>query len=200
MTSEPRRRQAALGLVVLLLGLFTVFQSYTSDQRDKDQQDCIEEKFAELSNALEVRSEVTKRITKLEDRKSDLTTDVMLAFSDAAEHPEADNQQELISALLKYKKDDREPFPAVYALFEGKTTPEAILAGIAAAKIGDEARESRLFYAELYIGLNLSVEGKDAEALPHLKKAAANRWAPEAGYGPAYMWHVGRLHAEKLGK
>ena len=102
--------------------------------------------------------------------------------------------------LLKYKKDDREPFPAVYALFEGKTTPEAILAGIAAAKIDDEEREKRLFYAELYIGLNLAVEGKGAEALPHLKKAAANRWGPKAGYGPAYMWHVGRLHAELLGK
>ncbi|HEX7901055.1 MAG TPA: PQQ-binding-like beta-propeller repeat protein [Planctomycetota bacterium] len=102
--------------------------------------------------------------------------------------------------LLKYKKDDREPFPAVYALFEGKTTPEAILAGIAAARLDDEEREKRLFYAELYIGLNLAVEGKGADALPHLKKAAASRWGATAGYGPTYMWHVGRLHAELLGK
>lgn len=100
--------------------------------------------------------------------------------------------------LLKYRKDDREPFPAVYALFEGKTTPEAILAAIGAAKIDDGEREKRLFYAELYIGLNLAVEGKNAGALPHLKKVVANRWGPAAGYGPAYMWHVGRLHADLL--
>jgi outer membrane protein assembly factor BamB len=102
--------------------------------------------------------------------------------------------------LLKYKKDDREPFPAVYALFEGKTTPDAILAGIAAAKIDDDEREKRLFYAELYIGLNLAVEGKNGDALPHLKKAAASRWGPAAGYGPAWMWNVGRLQAERLSR
>lgn len=102
--------------------------------------------------------------------------------------------------LLKYKKDDREPFPAVYAMFEGKIGPEAILAAIAAAPIDDEEREKRLFYAELYIGLNLSVEGKGADALPHLKKAVENRWGPKAGYGPAYMWQVGRLQAERLSR
>jgi outer membrane protein assembly factor BamB len=100
--------------------------------------------------------------------------------------------------LLKYKKDDREPFPSVYAMFEGRTTPEAILAGIAAAAIDDEEREKRLFYAELYIGLNLAVEGKAEAARPHLRKAVENRWGPKAGYGPAYMWHVGRLQAERL--
>ncbi len=98
--------------------------------------------------------------------------------------------------LLKYKKDDREPFPAVYRLFEGKATPEAILAEIAAAPIEDGAREQRLFYAELYIGLNLAVEGKAAEARPHFEKAAANRWAPKAGYGPAWMWQVAKVNSD----
>jgi outer membrane protein assembly factor BamB len=102
--------------------------------------------------------------------------------------------------LLKYKKDDREPFPAVYALFEGKTTAEAVLAGIAQAAIDEEEREKRLFYAELYIGLNLGVEGKPEEALPHLQKAAANRWAPKAGYGPAWMWHVAQVNVHAARK
>lgn len=100
--------------------------------------------------------------------------------------------------LLKYEKDDREPFPDVYQLFEGKRTPEQILEKLKSAELGDEARKSRSFYAHLYIGLNLAVEGKTAEAIPHLRKSVENKWARGAGFGPDYMWHVGRLHYEQL--
>ena len=100
--------------------------------------------------------------------------------------------------LLKYKKDDREPFPAVYQLFAGKTTPEKILAEIKAAKISDTEREKRFFYAELYIGLNHAIHNRPAKARPHLRKAVANKWGPAGGYGPHYMWEVGRLHYELL--
>lgn len=96
--------------------------------------------------------------------------------------------------LLKYKKDDREPFPSVYELFAGRTTPERILAQIRAAELGDDEREKRYFYAHLYIGLNHAVEGRSAEALKALRLSTANRWGPKAGYGPIYMWNVGRLH------
>jgi lipoprotein NlpI len=102
--------------------------------------------------------------------------------------------------LLKYEKDDREPFPDVYQLFEGKRTPEQILAKIQAAQIGDDARESRYFYAHLYIGLNFAVEDRKDDAVKHLRKAVANTWGPNAGFGPAYMWHVGRLHYDLLSK
>jgi len=100
--------------------------------------------------------------------------------------------------LLKYKKDDREPFPAVYQMFAGKMTPEEVLELIKAAKVEDGEREKRLFYANLYVGLKLAVEGKKEQAVSHLRHAVANAWAPKAGYGPAYMWHVGRLHYEML--
>ncbi|MDX1966992.1 MAG: hypothetical protein SFV23_07470 [Planctomycetaceae bacterium] len=100
--------------------------------------------------------------------------------------------------LLKYEKDDREPFPAVYELFAGRTTPEAILQGIAAAEVSAEEREKRLFYAHLYIGLNEAIEERPDTALRHLRKAAANSWGPTAGYGPRYMWQVARLHARLL--
>lgn len=100
--------------------------------------------------------------------------------------------------LLKYEKDDREPFPSVYELFAGRTTPEAILQGIAAAEVSDEEREKRLFYAHLYIGLNEAIEERPGTALPHLRKAVANSWGPTAGYGPRYMWQVARLHARLL--
>lgn len=100
--------------------------------------------------------------------------------------------------LLKYEKDDREPFPAVYRLFAGETTPAAILQGIRDAKLSDEAREQRAFYADLYIGLNAAIEDDPAAALTHLRRAVDNRWAPVAGYGPHYMWHVARLQYDVL--
>jgi lipoprotein NlpI len=100
--------------------------------------------------------------------------------------------------LLKYEKTDREPFPAVYQLFAGKLTPQQIEQQIADAKIDDEERSKREFYSHLYIGLNHAVEGRDAEAIKHLRKSTANTWGPKAGYGPNYMWHVGRLHYDLL--
>lgn len=102
------------------------------------------------------------------------------------------------AGLLKYAKDDREPFPAVYRLFEGKITPEQLLSGISEARIGDDEREQRLFYAHLYIGLHHAVENRPKEAAESLRKAVLNRWAPGAGYGPDYMWHVGRVHYDLL--
>ena len=102
--------------------------------------------------------------------------------------------------LLKYAKDDREPFPDVYQLFEGKRTPEQILEKIRSAEISDEDRERRSFYAHLYIGLNFALEGKRDDAVTYLRKAVASPWPRKAGYGPDYMWHVGRLHYELLSK
>ena len=100
--------------------------------------------------------------------------------------------------LLKYEKDDREPFPAVYKLFAGTMKPEEILERIEAAEISKDEREKRLFYAQLYIGLNHAVEGDAVAAQRHLRLATLNKWGPAAGYGPNYMWHVGRLHEQLL--
>ena len=100
--------------------------------------------------------------------------------------------------LLKYKKDDREPFPDVYQLFAGKLTAEEILKKIRTAEVDETEREKRLFYAELYIGLNFDVEKDPKQALEHLRAATATQWPRKAGYGPNYMWHVGRLHAIQL--
>ena len=102
--------------------------------------------------------------------------------------------------LLKYEKDDREPFGDVYRLFEGKITSEELLDKIREAKISDTEREKRLFYAELYVGLNEAVEGREDSAKTHLAAAAKNTWGEKAGYGPNYMWQVARRHAEELAK
>jgi lipoprotein NlpI len=102
------------------------------------------------------------------------------------------------AGLQKYAKDDREPFPAVYQLFEGKLTPEQVLGKIEEAKLTDKEKEQRLFYAHLYIGLNDAVEGRSKDAELHLRKAVANTWAPGSGYGPDWMWHVGRVQFDLL--
>jgi lipoprotein NlpI len=99
--------------------------------------------------------------------------------------------------LLKYEKDDRPPFPEVYRLFEGNMTPEQVLAAIP-DKLDAKERQPRLFYSNLYIGLNHVVEGHSEPARPVLLKAIQNDWPRSAGYGPDYMWHVGRLQYFEL--
>ena len=83
-------------------------------------------------------------------------------------------------------------------LFAGKISPDEILKRIEAAKVDTGEREKRRFYAELYIGLNEFVEGRNDSARDHLRTATASTWSPRAGYGPNYMWHVGRVQYEIL--
>jgi lipoprotein NlpI len=113
---------------------------------------------------------------------------------------QADGREKARQGLLKYQKDDREPFPAVYKLFAGTMTPDQIMDQISRAEISKSEREKRLFYADLYIGLNHAVEGEVEPARKHLAAATRNTWGPTAGYGPNYMWHVGRLHEALLRK
>jgi len=113
---------------------------------------------------------------------------------------QADGRDKARAGLLKYQKDDREPFPAVYKLFAGTMTPDQIMNQIAEADISKSEREKRLFYAHLYIGLNHAIEGEKELARKHLASATQNTWGPNAGYGPNYMWHVGRLHEALLRK
>ncbi|MBM4075303.1 MAG: hypothetical protein FJ267_06630 [Planctomycetes bacterium] len=107
-------------------------------------------------------------------------------------------QKKAREGLLMYEKDDREPFPSVYKLFAGEMTPREIFDAIDRAKLTSDEREKRLFYAHLYVGLNFSVEGDNENARKHLALSTKNTWGPKAGYGPNYMWHVGRLHEELL--
>ena len=99
--------------------------------------------------------------------------------------------------LLRYQKDDRPPFPEVYRMFEGSLSAEQVLSSIPADLPAPE-RQSRLFYADLYIGLHLLVQKKPQEAQGALLRAVQNPWPKSAGYGPNYMWHVGRLQYLQL--
>jgi lipoprotein NlpI len=101
------------------------------------------------------------------------------------------------AGLLKYHKDDREPLPSIYRLFAEELTPEQLLKTVD-AQLPEKVREQRMFYIELYLGLWHDAHQRPAVALPHFRAATANRWGRTASYGPNYMWHVARLHYEKL--
>ena len=102
--------------------------------------------------------------------------------------------------LLKYEKDDREPFGDVYRLFQGTMTADQLLQKVEQAQLSEAERQKRLFYAELYVGLNEAVEDRSESALTHLTAASKSSWGEKSGYGPNYMWQVARLHAELLAK
>lgn len=107
-------------------------------------------------------------------------------------------QKKAREGLLKYKKDDREPFPDVYKLFAGELTGEQVLERIRKAEITEREREMRLFYAELYVGLNEFVEEHPESAEKHLRAAVDNRWGAAAAGGPGWMWQVARVHCDVL--
>lgn len=114
-------------------------------------------------------------------------------------HRAAFGKEKAKEQLLKYEKDDRPPFREVYQLFEGTMTAEEVLMSVP-ADLPESARESRLFYANLYIGMNAAAEGDNKQALMSLEAATLNSWPRQAGFGPNYMWHIGRLQYLKLQK
>lgn len=112
-------------------------------------------------------------------------------------HRMAFGKEKAKEQLLKYEKDDRPPFREVYGLFEGKLSPGDVLKSIDPG-LSDSQRTSRLFYAQLYIGMNSAAEGEKAQALDSLREATLNPWPKQAGFGPNYMWQIGRLQYLKL--
>jgi lipoprotein NlpI len=114
-------------------------------------------------------------------------------------HYRAFGKEEAKRQLLRYEKDDRPPFKEVYRLFDGTLTASEVLQAIP-ADLRDESRDSRLFYSHLYIGMNEVVEGQAENATASLLAATLNTWPRKAGYGPNYMWHIGRLQYIELQK
>jgi len=98
--------------------------------------------------------------------------------------------------MLAYTRFDREPFPALYEMFAGKQTTDALFADLKARKLDDEAKV--MFFANYYGGLNEEILGRRERALTLLRDAVASPWRLTAEGGPAYMWQVARLHYEML--
>lgn len=99
--------------------------------------------------------------------------------------------------LLRYEKDDRPPFPEVYRLFDGSLTAAQVLAAIP-DNLPESDRQARRFYSDLYVGFHALVQGQREPARSALRRAVLNPWPRTSGYGPHYMWHVGRLQYMQL--
>ncbi|MCS7045071.1 MAG: tetratricopeptide repeat protein [Gemmataceae bacterium] len=94
--------------------------------------------------------------------------------------------------LLPVGEDKRVPMRQIYDLFAGKLKPDDVLA---AARTGEPTKDElnrRLFYAHLYVGIYLDLEGDKEAALTHLRKAAEEHRINH------YMWDVGRVYCDVL--
>jgi lipoprotein NlpI len=94
--------------------------------------------------------------------------------------------------LLKYEKDDRPPYPWLYAMFAGKLEPEEVFSKIDEKGFPERYKTQVLFHAYLYVGIYLELtEGDPKKALPYQSKAASNAYGRSTG---TYMWQVARIH------
>ena len=100
--------------------------------------------------------------------------------------------------MLVYTRFDREPFPALYAMFAGEKSGGDVLAEMKAKSLADNA--TVMFFANYYAGLYEDILGHRDKALALLREAVAGGWTHRGNSEPAYMWQVARLHYEKLAK
>ncbi len=99
-------------------------------------------------------------------------------------------------AMLVYTRFDREPFPDLYALFQGRMNHGEFMAGLQIRGLDGNPRV--MFFAQYYAGLHEDLLGRRASAQALLEAAVASPWGRTAEGGPAYMWQVARLHAETI--
>jgi lipoprotein NlpI len=72
--------------------------------------------------------------------------------------------------LLEYTLPDREPLPIVYRMCAGEATPAEVLKSVESAKVSDDERAKRRFYADLYVGLDATIVRDDRKsAKEHLQ-------------------------------
>lgn len=93
--------------------------------------------------------------------------------------------------LLPIENDRRVPMMDIFALYQGKRTPEEVLQAAQAGEPNKEMLNIRLFYAHLYIGLWHEAAGKGDLAKKHILEAEQHK----IGH---YMWDVAHVHAERL--
>jgi lipoprotein NlpI len=94
--------------------------------------------------------------------------------------------------LLPISNDPRVPLMEIYALYQGKATPDEVFAAAQRGNPSPEAQQTRLFYAHLYVGLFHEAAGDRERAKPHLAKAAGEYRIDH------YMGDVARVHHERL--
>ena len=94
-------------------------------------------------------------------------------------------------AILKIKDDMRVPMMTVYALYAGRAQPNDVLDAANAGSPTAEAKNARLFYAHLYLGMYYEVTGDATKAREHITTAQQHKI-------DHYMWNVADVHARRL--
>lgn len=101
-TKRLRRQQLALGILVLVLGGFTVVGDQGRKNADDDQRSCLVENFAALNANLSLRTEFTARDTLLKKRtlaasgyESAASDRIWQTFGEAAGYLRDDPAQEI---------------------------------------------------------------------------------------------------------
>ncbi len=96
-------------------------------------------------------------------------------------------------ALLKVGPDARVPMAQIYDLYAGKTATDVFAAARAGEPSAAELRV-RLFYAHLYIALDLDARGDSPKAIEHLKLAVDKNLVEH------YMGGIAQVHLAVLEK
>ena len=94
-------------------------------------------------------------------------------------------------SILKTERDPRVPMTAIYRLFRGEGTIGKVFETARAGSPSPAALNQHLFYAYLYIGLYHEANGKTKAARKNIVQAVDQRVGD-------YMWHVARVHAQRL--
>lgn len=77
---------------------------------------------------------------------------------------EADGVAKARAGMMSYSRMRGAPFPALWALYKGEGSAEAVMASVEADSPSAEERRERLFYAHYYVGKYLEATGDLAQA------------------------------------
>ncbi len=91
--------------------------------------------------------------------------------------------------MLPIENDSRVPMMQIYDLYRGKLKPEDVMKAVEAGNPPAEAKNFRLFYAHLYLGLWYQASDKRDLAKKHILEAEKHK----IGH---YMWDVAHVHAD----
>lgn len=95
-------------------------------------------------------------------------------------------------AMLEIGPDRRVPMRQVYDLYAGTATIDDVFTAVGNAAKTDDAKNSALFYAHLYVGIYHDLVGEKTKAIDHLRRAVDD-------YEMAhYMYDVARIHLDTL--
>ncbi len=86
---------------------------------------------------------------------------------------EAEGVEKARGALLDYTRMREAPFPALWALYRGEGSAEAVMAAAESGDDGEPGRGRRLFYAHYYLGKYYEATMDFPRAREHVAKALA---------------------------